>query len=176
MTKLLTDCLRFLDSENSKENSFSSNQTANLNTVNDFESILDHKTEAYTRKKKLRQRMINNRQKKTKVFSRQVKTESIPPLKSVHILEAKTNRSVSTNYRRSWSHGNSLKAAKEKPVLSRKKRYLSLPRNVEVMVTADNDMVNSHEDVEHYVLTLMAIVSGMRYVFLPIEGSSDGWC
>nr|CAB3220003.1 A disintegrin and metalloproteinase with thrombospondin motifs 9 [Phallusia mammillata] len=42
---------------------------------------------------------------------------------------------------------------------SRRKRYLSYPRNVEVMVTADNMMVHSHDDVEHYVLTLMAIVN-----------------
>ncbi|XP_078494159.1 A disintegrin and metalloproteinase with thrombospondin motifs 9 isoform X2 [Ciona intestinalis] len=42
---------------------------------------------------------------------------------------------------------------------SRKKRYLSYPRNVEVMVTADNAMLRSHDDVEHYVLTLMAIVN-----------------
>jgi len=42
---------------------------------------------------------------------------------------------------------------------SRKKRYVSLARNVEVMVTADNEMLKAHDDVEHYVLTLMAIVS-----------------
>ncbi|CAK8698557.1 unnamed protein product [Clavelina lepadiformis] len=48
---------------------------------------------------------------------------------------------------------------KESETLSRKKRYLSYPRNVEVMVTADNAMFASHDDVEHYVLTLMAIVN-----------------
>ena len=41
----------------------------------------------------------------------------------------------------------------------RKKRYISHRRSVEVMVTADNAMHRSHDDVEHYILTLMAIVS-----------------
>lgn len=43
---------------------------------------------------------------------------------------------------------------------SRTKRYLSYPRNVEVMVTADNKMYRAHtSNLQHYVLTLLAIVS-----------------
>ncbi|XP_077194718.1 A disintegrin and metalloproteinase with thrombospondin motifs 20 isoform X4 [Paroedura picta] len=43
---------------------------------------------------------------------------------------------------------------------SRKKRFLSYPRYVEVMVTADARMVQHHgRNLEHYVLTLMSIVA-----------------
>lgn len=43
---------------------------------------------------------------------------------------------------------------------SRKKRFLSYPRYVEVMVTADTKMVRHHgQNLQHYVLTLMSIVS-----------------
>ncbi|KAK2492449.1 hypothetical protein MC885_010158 [Smutsia gigantea] len=42
---------------------------------------------------------------------------------------------------------------------SRKKRFLSYPRYVEVMVTADAKMVRHHgQNLQHYVLTLMSIV------------------
>uniref|UniRef100_H2ZL21 Peptidase M12B domain-containing protein n=1 Tax=Ciona savignyi TaxID=51511 RepID=H2ZL21_CIOSA len=57
------------------------------------------------------------------------------------------------------SKGNYTCAANYSSPRSRKKRYLSYPRNVEVMVTADNAMLQAHDDVEHYVLTLMAIVN-----------------
>ncbi|KAI4586724.1 hypothetical protein MJG53_004511 [Ovis ammon polii x Ovis aries] len=41
---------------------------------------------------------------------------------------------------------------------SRKKRFLSYPRYVEVMVTADSKMVHHHgQNLQHYVLTLMSI-------------------
>ncbi|XP_054845182.1 A disintegrin and metalloproteinase with thrombospondin motifs 20 [Eublepharis macularius] len=43
---------------------------------------------------------------------------------------------------------------------SRKKRFLSYPRYVEVMVTADARMVRHHgQNLQHYVLTLMSIVA-----------------
>lgn len=43
---------------------------------------------------------------------------------------------------------------------SRTKRFLSYPRYVEVMVTADTKMVRHHgQNLQHYVLTLMSIVS-----------------
>ncbi|KAL2309477.1 hypothetical protein Nmel_005678, partial [Mimus melanotis] len=42
---------------------------------------------------------------------------------------------------------------------SRKKRFLSYPRYVEVMVTADTKMVRHHgQNLQHYILTLMSIV------------------
>jgi thrombospondin motif-containing protein 20 len=45
---------------------------------------------------------------------------------------------------------------------SRNKRFLSYPRYVEVMVTADAKMVHHHgQNLQHYVLTLMSIVSTM---------------
>ncbi|ELR55619.1 A disintegrin and metalloproteinase with thrombospondin motifs 20 [Bos mutus] len=45
---------------------------------------------------------------------------------------------------------------------SRKKRFLSYPRYVEVMVTADSKMVHHHgQNLQHYVLTLMSIVAAI---------------
>ncbi|XP_019508609.1 PREDICTED: A disintegrin and metalloproteinase with thrombospondin motifs 20, partial [Hipposideros armiger] len=44
----------------------------------------------------------------------------------------------------------------------RKKRFLSYPRYVEVMVTADAKMVHHHgQNLQHYVLTLMSIVAAI---------------
>ncbi|KAE8612598.1 hypothetical protein XENTR_v10012910 [Xenopus tropicalis] len=46
--------------------------------------------------------------------------------------------------------------------LRRKKRFLSYPRYVEVMVVADNKMVEYHgANLQHYVLTLMSIVASI---------------
>ncbi|ELV10692.1 A disintegrin and metalloproteinase with thrombospondin motifs 20 [Tupaia chinensis] len=43
---------------------------------------------------------------------------------------------------------------------SRNKRFISYPRYVEVMVTADAKMVHYHgQNLQHYILTLMSIVS-----------------
>lgn len=43
---------------------------------------------------------------------------------------------------------------------SRKKRFLSYPRFVELMVTADVKMVRHHgRNLEHYILTIMSVVS-----------------
>ncbi|XP_023579364.1 A disintegrin and metalloproteinase with thrombospondin motifs 20 isoform X1 [Octodon degus] len=45
---------------------------------------------------------------------------------------------------------------------SRNKRFLSYPRYVEVMVTADAKMVRYHgQNLQHYVLTLMSIVAAI---------------
>ncbi|KAJ7407992.1 hypothetical protein WISP_123543 [Willisornis vidua] len=45
---------------------------------------------------------------------------------------------------------------------SRKKRFLSYPRYVEVMVTADAKMVRHHgQNLQHYILTLMSIVAAI---------------
>lgn len=50
---------------------------------------------------------------------------------------------------------------------SRKKRFLSYPRYVEVMVTADSKMVHHHgQNLQHYVLTLMSIVSKLNRSFI----------
>ncbi|XP_039770670.1 A disintegrin and metalloproteinase with thrombospondin motifs 20 [Ornithorhynchus anatinus] len=46
--------------------------------------------------------------------------------------------------------------------LNRKKRFLSYPRYVEVMVTADAKMVRYHgRNLQHYILTLMSIVAAI---------------
>uniref|UniRef100_A0A8C8RHX3 ADAM metallopeptidase with thrombospondin type 1 motif 20 n=1 Tax=Pelusios castaneus TaxID=367368 RepID=A0A8C8RHX3_9SAUR len=45
---------------------------------------------------------------------------------------------------------------------SRRKRFLSYPRYVEVMVTADTKMVRHHgRNLQHYILTLMSIVAAI---------------
>ncbi|XP_051546241.1 A disintegrin and metalloproteinase with thrombospondin motifs 20-like [Myxocyprinus asiaticus] len=45
---------------------------------------------------------------------------------------------------------------------SRKKRFLSYPRFVELMVTADTKMVRHHgQNLEHYILTIMSVVAAI---------------
>lgn len=49
----------------------------------------------------------------------------------------------------------------------RRKRFLSYPRYVELMVTADAKMVRHHgRNLEHYILTIMSVVS--KTMFLKI--------
>lgn len=46
----------------------------------------------------------------------------------------------------------------------RRKRFLSYPRFVELMVTADTKMVRHHgRNLEHYILTIMSVVSKMLF-------------
>lgn len=53
---------------------------------------------------------------------------------------------------------------------SRHKRFLSYPRYVEVMVTADAKMLHHHgQNLQHYVLTLMSIVSTGTGLFLNVH-------
>lgn len=50
------------------------------------------------------------------------------------------------------------------PSGSRRKRFLSYPRFVELMVTADAKMVRHHgRNLEHYILTIMSVVSKMFF-------------
>ena len=47
---------------------------------------------------------------------------------------------------------------------SRRKRFLSYPRYVELMVTADAKMVRHHgRNLEHYILTIMSVVSKILF-------------
>lgn len=47
---------------------------------------------------------------------------------------------------------------------SRQKRFLSYPRYVELMLTADVKMVHHHgHNLEHYILTIMSVVSKMLF-------------
>lgn len=47
---------------------------------------------------------------------------------------------------------------------SRQKRFLSYPRYVELMVTADAKMVRHHgHNLEHYILTIMSVVSKIMF-------------
>lgn len=56
----------------------------------------------------------------------------------------------------------------------RRKRFLSYPRYVELMVTADAKMVRHHgRNLEHYILTIMSVVS--KIMFLKILILAQCW-
>lgn len=60
---------------------------------------------------------------------------------------------------------------REKNTRRRTKRFLSYPRYVEVMVVADSRMVAYHGgNLQHYILTLMSIVSIKTGVDLEFSG------
>lgn len=47
----------------------------------------------------------------------------------------------------------------------RRKRFLSYPRYVELMVTADAKMARHHgPNLEHYILTIMSVVSKIMFL------------
>lgn len=47
----------------------------------------------------------------------------------------------------------------------RQKRFLSYPRYVELMVTADAKMARHHgPNLEHYILTIMSVVSKIMFL------------
>ncbi|XP_056137689.1 LOW QUALITY PROTEIN: A disintegrin and metalloproteinase with thrombospondin motifs 20-like [Lampris incognitus] len=59
------------------------------------------------------------------------------------------------------SHANST-GTTHRPSPSRRKRFLSYPRYVELMVTADAKMVRHHgRNLEHYILTIMSVVAAV---------------
>lgn len=61
------------------------------------------------------------------------------------------------------AYGNKTDSAREKRTHRRTKRFLSYPRFVEVMVVADKKMVLYHgANLQHYILTLMSIVSTFK--------------
>ena len=61
------------------------------------------------------------------------------------------------------AYGNKTDSTREKRTHRRTKRFLSYPRFVEVMVVADNRMVVYHgANLQHYILTLMSIVSTFK--------------
>lgn len=61
------------------------------------------------------------------------------------------------------AYGNKTDSTREKRTHRRTKRFLSYPRFVEVMVVADYKMVLYHgTNLQHYILTLMSIVSTFK--------------
>lgn len=61
------------------------------------------------------------------------------------------------------AYGNKTDSTREKRTHRRTKRFLSYPRVVEVMVVADFRMVLYHgTNLQHYILTLMSIVSTFK--------------
>lgn len=59
----------------------------------------------------------------------------------------------------------------------RHKRFLSYPRYVELMVTADAKMVRHHgRNLEHYILTIMSVVSKIMFLktfFIFLNGEPN---
>lgn len=70
------------------------------------------------------------------------------------------------------ANGSKTDGTREKGTHRRTKRFLSYPRFVEVMVVADNRMVLYHgANLQHYILTLMSIVSIFKsrwFMFLNV--------
>lgn len=63
-------------------------------------------------------------------------------------------------------YGDNATNTHSKP-LRRRKRFLSYPRYVELMVTADAKMVRHHgRNLEHYILTIMSVVSKIMFLKL----------
>jgi len=146
--------LRCVDSEKPTDRDFDPNSAKIGRALGIFNDINENSNqERYTRKK-IRQKIMNIHHRK------QAKTQTLPSLKSLNQTKSKalSANELHQQSERDAARHESLET-KEKKSFRRNKRHLSLPRNVEVMVTADNGMVNLHEDLEHYVLTLMAIVS-----------------
>lgn len=71
------------------------------------------------------------------------------------------------NTKKEYSSKNASLENERSQLHARKKRFLSYPRYVEVMVTADAKMVHHHgQNLQHYVLTLMSIVSKLNKFFI----------
>ncbi|XP_076863283.1 A disintegrin and metalloproteinase with thrombospondin motifs 20 isoform X2 [Brachyhypopomus gauderio] len=76
-----------------------------------------------------------------------------------------SNRSVQEDLGSLWDSADKRLAAmrnSKPPSGSRRKRFLSYPRFVELMVTADAKMVRHHgRNLEHYILTIMSVVAAV---------------
>ncbi|XP_063110653.1 A disintegrin and metalloproteinase with thrombospondin motifs 20 isoform X1 [Cavia porcellus] len=86
--------------------------------------------------------------------------------KTASYLYNDSNMNEGLNIKKEMAFGYPLKNRsledERSPLHSRNKRFLSYPRYVEVMVTADAKMVRHHgQNLQHYVLTLMSIVAAI---------------
>ncbi|RXN04231.1 A disintegrin and metallo ase with thrombospondin motifs 9 [Labeo rohita] len=77
-------------------------------------------------------------------------------------LETLNSRLFSAPFPSSENKHNSANESSDSKPHRRSKRFLSYPRFVEVMVVADSKMVEHHgSNLQHYILTLMSIVSSI---------------
>lgn len=75
-------------------------------------------------------------------------------------LETLSSRLLSVPFPSTENKHNSANESSNSKPHRRSKRFLSYPRFVEVMVVADSKMVEHHgSNLQHYILTLMSIVS-----------------
>ena len=148
-----------LDSENEHQD----NKQANRNGQDDIERTGKMKKFIESYRRKLEETKRRQRRKMSKLrshlrFSEEARSNSSLSgliLKKLGVTKLVNSRQVLEVLKLHDSLVFDENVREEK----RRRRYLSYARNVEVMVTADNSMLRLHRDVEHYVLTLMAIVS-----------------
>lgn len=96
--------------------------------------------------------------KNPRKFKRKSKTRQWSPTSILSDIEALKNSITSEQIHDSYS--NKTGNIRGKNSHRRTKRFLSYPRYVEVMVVADTRMVAYHgSNLQHYILTLMSIVS-----------------
>ncbi|XP_069484120.1 A disintegrin and metalloproteinase with thrombospondin motifs 20 [Ambystoma mexicanum] len=92
--------------------------------------------------------------------SHETKDASSPPINSSQLYE--DMRVLHTMASLPYSSKNISVGGNVTHPHSRTKRFLSYPRYVEVMVTADSKMVRHHgRNLQHYILTLMSIVAAI---------------
>lgn len=82
-----------------------------------------------------------------------------------------SNKSLHEELRSTWEkvdkHVSGMHESNSERHGSRRKRFLSYPRFVELMITADAKMVQHHgHNLEHYILTIMSVVS--KNIFVAI--------
>lgn len=83
-------------------------------------------------------------------------------------LETLNSRLLSAPFPSTENKHNSANESSNSKPHRRSKRFLSYPRFVEVMVVADSKMVEHHgSNLQHYILTLMSIVSSALLTIPP---------
>uniref|UniRef100_A0A3B3RE28 Peptidase M12B domain-containing protein n=1 Tax=Paramormyrops kingsleyae TaxID=1676925 RepID=A0A3B3RE28_9TELE len=107
---------------------------------------------------------VNNRRTYTAVFS--VCTGLVSIILNYHLVEVLFRATHVAGFVSSvqeavvFYHRRLPSSNSQKQSLLRRKRFLSYPRFVELMVTADNEMLQHHgNNLEHYILTIMSVVS-----------------
>lgn len=112
------------------------------------------------REKKVEEEKEEKEEDAVDVSSKKQSTKSGRKRKSRNHHHDKSKKSSSSNHRTSAGRSQELEEESNK-VLSRRKRSISMERNVETLVVADKMMVGYHgrQEVEKYILTIMNIVS-----------------
>lgn len=97
-----------------------------------------------------------------------------PATSMISDLKALTSNIISEQF--PATNKNKTGNIREKNTRRRTKRFLSYPRYVEVMVVADSRMVAYHGgNLQHYILTLMSIVSIKIGMDMKFSGGRGGF-